>query len=143
MVKKQCPGRLPWENTLCCLRERQGPSQKNIWQDWERVVGLIGQGHIWDVLNLGAQPDSSLLPVGRNRETLPPLSQPDGPEQWLLSRLAPWVESLGATEPRGPLCGHGQGQGARGGDGVRALAMDCHQMLDEDKKYNKKTNATP
>ena len=97
MVKKQCPGRLPWENTLCCLRERQGPSQKNIWQDWERVVGLIGQGHIWDVLNLGAQPDSSLLPVGRNRETLPPLSQPDGPEQWLLSRLAPWVESLGAT----------------------------------------------
>ena len=30
-----------------------------------------------------------------------------------------------------------------GGGGVRALAMDCHQMLDEDKKYNKKRNATP
>ena len=37
------PGPHPWENTLRCLRERQGPSKKNIWQDWERVVGLGGR----------------------------------------------------------------------------------------------------
>ena len=32
----------PWENTLSCLRERQSPSQKNSWQDRDRVVGLSG-----------------------------------------------------------------------------------------------------
>ena len=37
------PGPHPWENTLRCLRERQVPSKKNIWQDWERVVGLSGR----------------------------------------------------------------------------------------------------
>ena len=33
-----------------------------------------------------------------------------------------------------PWRGHGEGQEARGGDRVRALAMDRHQMLDKDKK---------
>ena len=91
---------------------------------------------IWDVLNPGAQPDSSLLPAGRNRETpVTSTSQtsqsggfcPDWPLGWGVWRL---------QDRRGlePWCGHGEGQGARGGDRVRALAMDCHQMLDKDKK---------
>ena len=37
------PGPHPWENTRRCLRERQGPSKKNIWQEWERVMGLSGR----------------------------------------------------------------------------------------------------
>ena len=37
------PGPHPWENTLRCVCERQGPFKKNIWQDWERVVGLSGR----------------------------------------------------------------------------------------------------
>ena len=82
-----------------------------------------------------AQPDSSLLPAGRNQET--PVTSPsqtpqsggfcpDWPLGWGVWRL---------QDRRGlePWCGHGEGQAAQGGDRVRALAMGCHQMLDKNK----------
>ena len=50
-----------------------------------------------------------------------------------------WPLGWGVWKPQNrrglePWCGHEEGQGARGGDRVRALAMDRHQMLDQDKK---------
>ena len=140
VVKKQCPGRHPWENTLRCLRERQGPSQKNIWQDRERVMGLVGGEHIWDVLNLGAWSDSSLILAGRNRE-MPLPSSRWTPQSSGFCR--DWPLGWGVWRPQNPGglgVGVGRAKGLREGMGSGPLQWTATKCWT--KKYNKKTNVT-
>lgn len=60
-------------NTSRCLREQRGPSPGDIWEDWgEGSWDQLDKDTHADVLNLGAQPDSSALSAGRTREGLAP-----------------------------------------------------------------------